>query len=352
MTLAIALLIEGATPLEARQISVHLRSAVPDNIPLLLIDAGTEDATSCTLASLAATSHAEHVALSRTDCSPNLARSITRRMTGARHVLLVRAHERLVFAALPQLADWLVELDPERALLAGGWWLNEPYPPRPDALPQGVLPYPDAARLAALPQKPDAAALRSLCPDPRRILVTEDAPDESDPFSDPALAWESWQKLLSGPATPTVFPEPVLLRPLPEAGAAATLALALTRLKDTPRGERGRFLEETASWLGDALVVSSAAEAPETDAALHRIWSMLSRRLRAQAAALPGPAGVVFSAVARGQSLAALSLLATARQEQIVRVMLAEQSQLRANLDLALPGPDYLADLYARVRDL
>lgn len=353
MTLAIALLNEGATQSEIRRIAGHLRSAVPKNLPLLLIDAGVDETTSRLLANFAVSSHAQHIALSHERCNSDVARGIAQRVAGARHVLLMRPQDRLVATTLPRLDRWLADRNPDLALLAGGWWLTEPQPARPDDYSKSVLSYPDAARMAALPAAPDTRALLTLTPDPRRLLSAMDAPpNEIDPFSDPAAAWREWESVLSGSPASAVFLEPVLLRPLPQNGAAAALGAARARLLGASLITRSKQLTKLGPWIGDALALAPATEARATEAALQAFWSALSRRLRARAVVLPGTAGDVFSAMAQGQSLAAISLLATARQERVSRALAAEQGRLRTDLDLALPGTEYLTDLYARVRGL
>lgn len=351
MTLAIVLLTDGASIPEATRLASHLRATVPPELPLVLVNAEADEAAGRPMTSLAATSHAQYVALSQPRCSAEIACGIARRMTGTRHVLLMRPYERLVVGALPRLAAWLKTHDPELALLAGGWWLTEPQVPRPDNAPNSGLAYPDAARLAALSSTATHQDLLALTPDPRRLLLAKGCAPETNPFVDPSAAWVAWENMLSD-ATPAIFSEPVLLRPLPETGAAPAIFAARDRIQAAPSGARAELLVRMAPWLGDALALSPAHEAAVVEAALHGLWKGLPRRLRTKTADLPGPVGDVFAALARGQSLAALALLATARQERLTVALAAQYHGLRADLDLALPGPEYLANLYARIRGL
>lgn len=361
MTLAIAMLAaapetgrtapDGAGQDAIDRICAHLRLAVPEPVPLVLIDAGSGDGTAHRLAGFAASSHAQHVALSRTGHSRDIVCDIVRRMTGCRHVLLLQPQDRLVAGTLPRLAAWLERHDPDLTLLAGGWWLTD-LPGRPRAGAGAGLAFPDAPRQTALQDGAPAEALLALTPDPRRLLQGQGSAPGHDPFADPAAAWAAWEAALAGAGAAMLFADPVLLRPFPQVSAAPAVAVLHDRLLAAPRGAQAGLLARLAPWVGDAFALSSARAAWPVAEAIHRLWAGMPRRLRRLAIALPGPAGSVFKATSEGQLLAVLALLATARHEALTASLVADHRQLRADLDLALPGPDYLADLYARVRAL
>ncbi|MDJ0820334.1 MAG: hypothetical protein QNJ09_00820 [Paracoccaceae bacterium] len=343
MTLAVALLAQNAGPV-AKRICDHLRQSVPESVPLILIDAGSSDQTAGELAALTSRSHAQHVALTQPDCSADTACALVRQKTGCRYVLLLRPEDRLAPGSVAQLAEWLERHDPALAVLAGGWWLTEPQPGL------SPLPFPDADRLAALPDQAPPETLLALTPDPRRLLVADGHAPQHDPFAAPDLAWAAWEEALSGGAA--LFPTPVLLRPFQTASAAPALAALRTRLQACPRGEVAALLDRHAPWISDALSLSPAEAALPVAAELAALRAALPRRLRRQANDLPDPFGALLHAPDSATRLSLLSLQATARQDRLMAQLLADHHQLRADLDLALPNPGYLADLYARVRAL
>lgn len=343
MTLAVALLAggpPGADPgpdLDALDLTCrHLLRAVPDTVPLLLIDAGGTDGVAARLAAAAeGAGHARSVAVDRPDCTPASACALVRQLTGCAHVLPLVPGERLAAGAAAALADWLARRDPALALLGGGFHLAEG---------AAALPYPDAER-------PGAAPL-ARTPDPRRLLPAGGCAPRRDPFADPGPAWDAWQEALGDGAAAEVFDAPVVLRPLPRAGATPALELLRDRLLATPRSARAALLERLAPWAGDALAMAPAGAAFDTTAALPALRAALPRALRRRAGTLPGPLGALLRAGSEGEALAVLALLCAARQDRIGLALAAGQDRLRADLDLALPGPEYLADLYARVRGL
>ena len=79
----------------------------------------------------------------------------------------------------------------------------------------------------------------------------------------------------------------------------------------------------------------------------------LPRGLRHRLAQHPGAAAPVLDALRnkdKGTALALLALRAEARNEMATRALAAEYATLRHDLGLALPGPEYLMALHARLQ--
>ncbi|KAA8610016.1 hypothetical protein [Salipiger aestuarii] len=326
MTLGLTLVAAAEEPAEILSACRHLVGAVPAEIPLRVIGAGLGAEIAARLTETVGRERI--VLLDRTECPMDIACALVRQQTGQAHVLPLRPGDRLAAGAAAGLATWLAREDPALALLGGGFHLGDGAAPLPGT------PVLDAAR-----------------PDPRRLLPRGGCAPQIDPFADPAAAWAAWESALDGSA-PALFEAPVLLRPLPQASALPALTELGARLKTAPRGAAPALLARLAPWLDDALAMAPAGHAFETAAAALALRAALPRALRREAAALPGATGALLRADTEAAALAVLGLLASARQDRIAQALAAGQAQLRRDLDLALPGPEYLADLYARVRGL
>lgn len=329
MTLAVTL-VAGAEetgaedPAEILSICRHLLQAVPPDIPLRVIGAGLGAEIAARLTE--AVGRERLMLLDRAECPMDIACTLVRQQTGHAYVLPLRPGDRLAAGAAAELAAWLAREDPALALLGGGFHLGD-----------GAAPLPDTAPLARLP-------------DPRRLLPRGGCAPQIDPFADPAAAWAAWEAALGD--APALFAPAVLLRPVPQGSARPVLTALGARLKAAPRGGAPALLARLAPWLDAALALAPAEHAFETAAAALTLRAALPRALRREAGALPGPTGALLRAETEPAALAVLGLLASARQDNIATALAAGQARLRADLDIALPGPDYLADLYARVRGL
>jgi len=238
------------------------------------------------------------------------------------------------------------------AVIGGCFWLGAPL---------ALLPGPEAGRGPEGGLHP-AEQARTLRPDPALLLrrggagaglhlarlVTGAAADA------PPECWQTYDRLLEGQAQALFSPEPVLARPLPEGRGLAVarwLAGELTaRLAETA----GRAAEADLPLLrlSDELALSAPADLPEVLAVLERMLHALPRRSRAALLARPGPLATILAALHRGGVIAAapFAVLIAAQGERMRSAALAATiGRLRADLDLALPGPDYLAEMFDRV---
>lgn len=214
-----------------------------------------------------------------------------------------------------------------------------------------VLPAPDAGRWPAGPETGAGAAREAaarLSAEPERLVLSPalraglDAPGPADPS--PAAAWTFCDAVLDRAARPVLSPEPVAAAPLPDPDPAPVFRAAAALA-----GTGAQGLDRALLRLDDTIALLDPARAePALDAAA-RFLSSLPRRRRRAAAAHPGPSGRICAAL-RGRrpegALAVLALAAAAQDRARMRAMAAEAAALRADLDLALPGPDYLALLH------
>lgn len=268
-----------------------------------------------------------------------------------RHLLALRAADRLHPAGLRALRRRLAQTDQPAggAVLANsGWRFLDGADPLPRA---------DAARLAALAPHSPVRDLARLLPDPARLvlpaaLLTGDwarAASEGD-------ATTRYRMLLDQIRDPVaVLPETVLLRPRPLRPAAPAIEAVSAEIAAAAADRRADLLEGLMLRVDEALTLSPGAQVLELAAAMERLHRALPRRLRAAARAHPGPAGHVLSARHRGGlpgALSALALYAAGQAQARADHLAGALAAVRRDVDLALPGADYLELLYARSRGL
>lgn len=302
---------------------------------VLFLDQGSQDASREMLQAFIRRSGGALLALEGPVSAPEAA-ALARRQTGADYVLIFTPQDRINRAGLAALERRLAETRPDLVILASAFWLIGADCP---------LPGPDAARGTERP--------RTLFPDPRRLVIRGGACAHPDPFTDPAAAWDVWRTVLDNRGQALLPPDPVLLRALPETGAAPAFEAATGWVMDAPKPARAERLEEALLWTGDALSLAPAHSATETLSAAARLLAALPRALRRRIPDLAGSAAQVLAALARkdtAAALALLALLAQSRAELRTRALADSYAALRHDLDLALPGPDYLMELYARLR--
>lgn len=193
----------------------------------------------------------------------------------------------------------------------------------------GQMPTADADRWAG------ALDAHMLSADPDRLTGPAAGPDY-----DAALAKAQSIQLVS---------EPVLLRPLPD-------HMDLTTIPDITKGvlasgpaDRATYLGRALQRLSDGLALLHPDQALTCLGALTQMLNALPRRDRKAAAAqMP-----LLAALSKGGPDAALPhlMLGFAAQDRSrLQAMTKGVAQLRQDVDTALPGPDYLIELYERTR--
>ena len=293
-------------------------------VELILVDSGSRDDTLSELTQYAAGG----VPLIRIDADQAAGPTILTLMRAqAQHpyVLMLRPGDRVDPDALPGLIRYLEQERPATALLDHTHWLGDP------AL---QIPAPDADRLAALPDAPDTATLRQLSPDLRRVLVHRDHDLCTAPSGDLAADWATWDRIAA--LDPTLFPgRAVLSLEMPRITATDLLQAAARLLGQSPDAP-------ALVWAADLLAL-----ADPDPACLEAAADLPS------GATAPAPLGPILTALQAGDratALACLAMVAARRERQMTTLLSAQVTRLRRDLDLALPGPDYLRALYDRIR--
>lgn len=340
--LAILMLVHNA----GRRLDLGLRQLQPvlheGAGPLVLIDTGSQDGSLEKLQAFVA-GPGRGAALLRLH-QPRLtlaeAVELVRAETGMEYVLGLTGQDLLLPEALPPLRAMLQELQPELAVCGQGWWQTGLGAPLAAA---------DAARMSA-------GAPEQLLPDLRRLLPGTRLAARMGPVAPlPGLLgdWRAYDAWLEAAGEVRVFPGPVLLRPMPQGKLAQRCDELAQALRAVPRRQRPALLEQGLSRISDEIAFCDPATAGEDAAAAARLRRGLSWRARARAVRLPGPAGLLMKALQRGGETAALAVLAqqaAAQDRARLAALAGEIRSLREDLELALPGPDYLRELYERVR--
>ncbi|MFV0383280.1 hypothetical protein [Paracoccus sp. (in: a-proteobacteria)] len=295
------------------------------------------------------------LALDRAELVPRTLCRLARLVTATEYALHLGPQDFLCPDVIADLDDRLRQDRPDLAICASGWWVAGPY---------SALPEPETARLAEWADNPPAPGQApgqalSLRPDPRRLVLRDTDLDsacrEALRDGDPAADWACHDRIVGGAASIRVVPTPVLLFPLPAAervARALTAARHALSAKDpkTPRDTlRARILQR----LSDELRHAGPAHAGADMAAARDLAASLSFRERRALRHATCPAGQLLAAAAAGDHALMAGILtqqAAARDRAAMLALQDEIARLRRDLDLALPGPEYLLQLYERLR--
>lgn len=251
------------------------------------------------------------------------------------------------------LRDLLDVKDIDQIIAPRGRWL---------AGPDGALPLPDASRWPSeksisLHDECARTAASKLAADPGRLVFRRGHPTPN-PGSNLAARWECYDLAVSRASGIGFCPHPILLAPVspgssPSNRASEAALLAANRIREAPRTLEEGPLSQLLDRIGDEMALLAPTEAPALLDSLETLRKTLPRRLRAAAFAHPSPASRGLAALASGGRPAAnveiMMLLAT-RDRIHIDALAGEVRRLRADLDAALPGPEYLAQLYERMR--
>ncbi|WP_373049933.1 hypothetical protein [Thalassovita aquimarina] len=276
------------------------------------------------------------VALSDTRRPPEAGWSALRGLSDRAVVLVLPDRARPVAKGIKALRAMLEQGAPDLVLVNSAWML---------AGPHSVLSCPDVGRWPMFgAQQGDAAraAALQLMPDPARLLPTDGQPGDD------------YEAAIEQAASIGFVPDPVLLSPLPAPRDPAPQVAALSvHLSAAPRDTAPDRLARALLRLDDILAQLDPGHAESFLHAARDFTAALPRRLRRQAVAHEGQTGAILSDLKRGDTASARSRLAvifTAQDRARVAALTGEIGQLRSDLDLALPGPDYLMDLFHRTR--
>ena len=268
-----------------------------------------------------------------------------RREKDTPYVVLLEEADRLTPGALAHLLTRLENRNslgelPDLLVLNQAHWLSDP---------QTVLPHPDAAAMAALPtgrKGPNLEDLMRLLPDPQRLIRRDAGPNTANGWQNPHAGWPVYEAQLQDAQSLLVLRRPLVLRRWRPAAVISGLA----SLADS----RGKAQTRRLIWLDYALPHCDAAEAEAILAAAETALLGLTTPT-ADVDPTHQPAQHLLRVLGReGRTAgrAALALILSAQQARHSQALAQSYAALRRDLDLALPGPQYLRDLHARLRQL
>jgi hypothetical protein len=252
------------------------------------------------------------------------------------YVLVLNPNEWVATEYLSELVAHLLQTQPEVCVLGHAYWYGDP---------AVIWPTSDMPRLTALPVSPNTQELRALTPLIHRLIQRDAVSHNSE---EPDQNWNVWCDVLDHAQDITAFTHPVIRTPLPKACAAKTLAAATAVATARPE-DLGQVLQ----WSSDAFHLAGAEDALDLLSAITTLVRTFPEGISAFADQDTSPFGSVLKAVKEGETTLALSqiiLVATTNSQIANQLMVHEVARLRRDLDLALPGPDYLRTLYDRIR--
>lgn len=252
------------------------------------------------------------------------------------YVLVLDSNEWVAAEYLPELVAHLFQTQPEVCVLGHAYWYGDP---------AVIWPTSDMPRLTALSVSPSAQELRALTPLIHRFIQRDAVSNNSE---EPDQNWNVWCDVLDRTQKATTFAHPVLRTPLPKACAAKTIAAAIAVASARPKD-----LELVLQWSSDVFHLAAAEDALDLLTVITTLVLTFPKGASAFADQDTTPFGSVLKAVKEGETALALShitLVATINSQIANQLIVHEVSRLRRDLDLALPGPDYLRRLYDRIR--
>lgn len=255
--------------------------------------------------------------------------------------------DRLLPEAFTALRETLKQETPDLCLFNSAWWLADTDHP----LPRG-----DNALFDTLPLQPAAKDCAGLLPDPRRLIFrTADWLPRLATWPRAMEERAIYQRALTESTKLMVLRAPVLLHLYGSANPARALSGFTQALAARPKRERAACLAEWTLFLDEELALCPATETSAVLSALPEIIAQLPRPVRRRMAQQPGALAQLLNArIKEGApgAKAELSLQISAQQQRRTDILASAYSKLRQDLDLALPGPDYLRNLYTRLRSL
>ena len=332
--LSFCLITRDAGPLLRNALQRLALAMAPDE-DITVIDCGSEDDTLPELASFLEPRPGELIRLDAP--GPDRREAMTLAWGHARHpyLLCLDACDLVHPDGIGALRAQLLDKQPQVLVAQRNWWLGTP-----DLL----LPSADTSRIGALGPTPTTEELLTLTPDPRRLVLHADLATRLTDRAHTEGGMALWEHTLGAAEHTALCSEPAWASPLPDHPAAPMLA-AVTDRQNDPAG----FLR-ALNWADDALYLTGPDEAP---ALLAAAQPLLERLDPAQPLPAIGPITRILEALrdeGRAMGLAQLVLELSNLERQRNRALADAIGRLRADLDLALPGPEYLRQLYDRIR--
>jgi hypothetical protein len=324
--LTLVLFTQDAGPGLIHDLEALDRAMAPD-IDMVVIDTGSVDDT---LTHLRIFCEHRPVRLIQTEASDmdGAARvALARAQTHSPYMLILQPKDRVDPVAIKALSMQLDRQRPDVMVLGQQFWIGEP---------GAVVPAPDVVRADQIDEDPQADDLLDLRPDLARVLVHADLVKDPVPTNDPAHDWPQWRDLMGHTGRFGFFRDAVCAVPLPHVNTVSAIAMAQDAV--------------SLGWANDTLRLADPAQADELIAGLTDLSTRIPPDQRDHAPAPLGPILQALAAKDQATALAHLALTFAARDRLCTQALQGVVMQLRRDLDLALPGPEYLRRLYDRIR--
>ena len=302
-------------------------------LELILIDLGSTDDTLPSLDAFAGQNNLSLIKLDHPALNGTARMDLARAQATHPYVMQIAPDDHIDGPAVSSLTFYLEEIRPDVVVLGQGFWLGDT---------EIIGPAPDADRAAVLGGTPRAASLQDLTPDPYRVLVHAHLGTDikaGSSIAETVHIWDQWRTLINNTYSLGFFAPVVKYTRFQEATALPAMAAAIQNQTD-----------QNLIWTNDALWSTPLKEAATLLKSAQKLALHLTAKQRANA---PNPLGQILQALAADEMALAMSHLTMhlAQNDRMWRENLtAGVTKLRADLDIALPAPDYLRDLYNRIR--
>lgn len=262
------------------------------------------------------------------------------------YVMLLDTRDRVHPGWLWHLRNRLKSDQPDLAMINTVWWsgdLERPYPRV------------DAARMEKLPPVVNVGALHRVCPEPRRMVLARETWHAHAALLARAPKAHVLYTQITKLADSCAFVNVPIIQQHPSFVAPMPLLEALgTHITSMPRGQQAAALKDGLILADDVVARTSPDRAPDLVTALEAFAARLPRWIRPTLLKHDGPAGALWRARKQDGRQGALLWLvrkALVEQQQQNAHLTKQVEQLHAQLEVALPKPDYLRTLYDRVRN-
>lgn len=282
-----------------------------------------------------------HIAISGADMmNPDLWAMVARTHGKADISMFLRAGDRICAEALGSLRKWMADHPgvPDVTVANRAFSL---------AGEHVTFPCPDASRWPEGGGENRKSALR-LMADPARLVLSRTYLESAD-FPRNCLNATWYDEVILAADTIGLFPQPVVLTKPAQSAAD----MMLQHLDEAVRARNEEKADIAALRLNDQLSLLEPDELAGFTEQANDLLGHVSRRVRKRLCLLPGISGALFSALKDSGKFAAIGLLLVAnsdRQRRRLDALSHEVNRLRADLNAALPGPEYLQLMHEMVR--
>lgn len=314
---------------------------------LIAIDTGSTDKTLTQLKTFGEVVGCDLIQLGNAALSDGEALALALDMAQTPYLMLLGPQDRLNQNVVQQLRKRLKLEQPELAMFNSGWWHGDP---------TRAVDRIDAARASGLPPLVSAVNLYGLCPDPRRCVISRDIwKDHCEMLINANTPVALYTALIAECDNIPFMNAKMVLHPQDLVDPTPLLITAATHITALPRAAQPAALRDLMIWIDDAVVRTPTEAADVLIRGLEAFSGRLPRGRRKQLRNHDGPAGALFEAhwrSGREGALLRFVLGTLVEQQRQNEALIADYTRLKRNLQAALPGAQYLRDLYDRARDL